>query len=106
MEFRKDIVDGVWETGRATADRDSTVWRLDECGAWINYKHYGSEKSEFGWRILNVSAGSTNELDNLRPFHRENDFNRSTGLAVCLIRADRRGAPPTAQLDIPRNMPA
>lgn len=106
MKFRKEIVDKVWEKGRATADQDPAVWRKDECGAWINYGHYGSEESEFGWEILNITAGSSNEPDKLRPFHRQNNFNRSTGRAVCHIRADRDGAPPTAQLDTPRNMPA
>jgi hypothetical protein len=81
------------------------VWRKDECGAWIMYDGYGSEEHEFGWRIVNVSAGSSDDLDKLRPFHRENDFNRNTGLAVCRIRADREGTPPTAQLDTPRNTP-
>ena len=106
MEFRTDIIDRVWETGRATANQDPTVWRKDECGAWINYEHYGSEESEFGWRILNASIASSSEPDKLRPFHRENDFNRNTGLAVCHIRADRDRAPPTAKLDTLRNKPA
>ena len=103
MEFRTDIIDRVWETGRATDDQDPTVWRKDECGAWINYEHYGSEESEFGWRILNVSVASSSEPGKMRLFHRENDFNRNTGLAVCHIRADRDEAPPTAQLNAPHN---
>lgn len=106
MELNKDIVDKVWKKGRVAAGQDPTVWRKDECGAWINYAHYGSKESEFGWKIVNVSAGSSNELDTMRPLHRENDFNRNTGLAVCHIRADRVGTPPTAQLDTPQNTPA
>ena len=106
MKFTKDVVDKVWEKGRATADQDPTVWRKDVCGAWINYDHYGSEEAEFGWGIVNVSTGNSKERGKLRPFHRENDFNRNTGRAVCHIRADRDGAPPTAQLDTPRNIRA
>ncbi len=104
MRFRKDTVDKVWEKGRATADQDPTVWRKDECGAWINYDHYGSDESEFGWRVLNVAAGNSKVRDKLRPFHRENDFNRNISRAVCHVRADRDGAPPTAKLDTPRNL--
>jgi hypothetical protein len=106
METSKQVVDKVWEKARATGDQDPTVWRKDECGAWINYDHYGSEESAFGWRILNVSVGASNELDDLRPFHRENNFNRNTGFSVCRVKADREATRSTAQLDAPRNMPA
>lgn len=105
MKLTKDIVHKVWKKGRATADQDPTVWRKDECGAWIKYEHYGSEKSEFAWKILNVSAGSSSRPESLRPFHRENDFNRNTGLAVCRIKANREGTPPTTRLDAPHNTP-
>ncbi len=106
MDLTKDIVDRVWTKGRATADQDPDVWRKDECGAWINYEHYGSQHSEFGWKIVSVSAGSSDDPDQLRPFHRENDFDRNTGRAVRRVKANRDAIPPTAKLDTPQNTAA
>lgn len=106
MSYSKEVVDQVWEKGRATGNRDSNEWRKDECGAWIRYNQYGSEESGFGWKILNVSAGGVTEPEGLRPFHVENDFNRNTGRVVCRIKADREGLPSTARVGAPRNMPA
>jgi hypothetical protein len=99
-------LDQVWEKGRAIGNQDQTVWRKDECGAWIRYDQYGSEVSDFGWKIASVSTGGSSGPADLRPFHWQNDFNRSTSVAVCRVKADREGVPSAAQLDSPRNAPA
>lgn len=104
MEFSDDIVQRVWERGRAIGERDPTEWRQDECGAWIRRGHYGSPSSEFGWKIDNVTPGGpADNPDHLRPFHRDNTFDRGAGRTHCRVTADRDGVPPTAAIDSPRN---
>ncbi len=103
MAFNEDVIQQVWEKGRATNDRDGDEWRKDECGAWIHRASYDRPSNEFGWHIRNVTAGGDDAVKNLRPFHCKNDFNRSTEQARCTVIADRQGIPPTAQVDNPGN---
>ena len=104
MEFSDVTVQRVWEKARAMPDRDPAIWRKDECGAWIRHDLYGARGSEFGWKIVNVFPGGGHpDVDNLRPFHRDNFFDRGDGQAHCRVTADREGVPPTASLDSPRN---
>lgn len=104
MDYSQQVVDQVWQKGRALSNRDADEWRQDACGAWINRKHYGSEASDFGWKITNVSAGDSDQLDSLRPYHRENSYHQGTGQSTCHVKADREGIQPTAQIDTPRNL--
>jgi hypothetical protein len=103
MGFSDDIVQSVWEKARAIPDRDPAEWRQDECGAWIRRDHYGSPDSGFGWKIEHISPDSSDDLDHLRPFHRDNAFSRGVGKAHCRVTADREGVAPTAHIDSPRN---
>ncbi len=103
MAYSEEIIQQVWEKGRASNERDADEWRKDECGAWMHRPSYGNTVNEFGWTIRNVVAGGGNTVNNLRPFHRENDFNRNTGEASCTVIADRQGLPPTAQVGNPGN---
>lgn len=106
MEFNDETVQGVWEKGRATNDKDSNEWRKDECGAWIRCDLYGNQASEFGWKIENVAPGKPHALENLRPYQHENSFDKATGQPHCRVMADREGLPPTASIDRPRNKSA
>lgn len=65
--------------------RDSAEWRRDECGAWLNRRHYNDAESEYGWKVLNVVAGSRDELENLQPFQWRNDFDRANGRPRCRV---------------------
>ena len=103
MVFDDETVQQVWDKGRAVHDREPEVWRKDACGAWIRREHYGREHSEYGWKIANISSGTPGEVDNLRPFHLQNDFDRNSGKARCRVAADREAIPATAQIDTPRN---
>lgn len=104
MTFSEEVIQQVWEKGRAVNDRDSNEWRKDECGAWIHRSNYGSSTHEFGWTIKNVVAGGEDTVQNYRPFHRENEFNRNTGEAHCKVIADRQGIPPTSRIGSPDNL--
>lgn len=103
MPYSEDVVQQVWERGRATNDLDPNDWRKDECGAWMQRSKYGNEDHAFGWVIRNVVAGGTNSVENLRPFHARNEYNRSSGKTHCHVAADRQGMPPTARIDTPDN---
>lgn len=103
MALDEALIQQVWEKGRAVNNRDSDEWRLDECGAWMHRPSFDSNTNEFGWTIRNVVAGGEDIVTNLRPFHRENDFNRNTGEAHCSVIADRQGIPPSGQVNNPGN---
>ena len=57
MEYDEQLVQQVWEKARVNSDVEMNQWREDECGAWIAREHYGDIGSNFGWIIINVSAG-------------------------------------------------
>lgn len=103
MTFSDETIQMVWDKGRGTADREASIWRKDECGAWIRREHYGNKSSEYGWRIQNVSPGGPDEVGNLRPFHLLNSFDRNAGKTSCHLTADREDIQPTAQVDTPHN---
>jgi hypothetical protein len=78
-------------------------WREDECGAWIAREHYRDTGSNFGWMIVNVSAGGPDILENLRPLHHRNSYNIGSQYAQCHVTADRTGLPPFEHSFEPRN---
>jgi hypothetical protein len=106
MAFNDETIERVWEKARGMTELGPELWRLDECGAWIRRDHYGSEHSEFGWKIENVVPGGPDVLENLRPFHHANGFDRATGRARCHVKADRTGVPVMEHIREPRNRPA
>ena len=103
MDLDDTIVQQVWEMGRVSLDRDRADWREDECGAWMHRDQYNHGNSEFGWHIKNINAGGDNSLENLRPFHIENEYNLVAHEPRCRITADRIDIPPTAAVGKPRN---
>jgi hypothetical protein len=106
MAFNDETIDRVWQKARSMTEPTSELWRRDECGAWIRRDHYGSEHSEFAWKIENVSPGGPDVLENLRPFHRANGFDRATGHARCRVTADQTGVPVMEHIQEPRNRAA
>lgn len=91
MTYSEKTVQQAWEKARAIPDKDPTTWRKDECGAWIKRGHYGNGKSEFGWRIENVSSGDPDTPENLRPLHWQNYVQRGVGQATCRVKAEPEG---------------
>ena len=103
MEYSDELIQAVWEKGRAMPGRNGEEWRQDQCGAWLNRDQYGNDRSEFGWKILNVVPGGAAKADGLQPFHCKNSFDLAIGKAHCRVSADRSGLGPTQQVDQPRN---
>jgi hypothetical protein len=103
MEINDAMIQAVWEKGRGIPDRDQNEWRKDQCGAWLHREQYNNEKSEYGWKILNVVPGGDIELQNLQPFHRKNTFDIANDKPHCRVTADRHDVAPTQGIDQPRN---
>src|SRR5512135_3207520 len=91
MKLTEDQIDSVWQHGRVAAEADSSVWRQDACGAWMQRSQFGHENSEFGWKIENIAAGEPDSPANLRPFHRRNHFDAAGKRPHCEVTADRAG---------------
>lgn len=88
MAYDEQLIDAVWQQARALPDTDATVWRCDQCGAWMHRDHLDSSESEFGWKILRVAPGSGNDAADLAAFHRDNDFDIGNGEPHCRVTAD------------------
>ena len=106
MAFDDKTITAVWEKGWVMDAQNPDLWRKDQCGAWIRKDQYEKEDSEFCWKIINISPGGDDSLDNLSPFHRDNDFSIPNGQAQCRVKADRADHEPEQQLDAPRNIRA
>ena len=103
MAYREELVDAVWQSARALSDFDAEVWRRDVCGAWIRREHYEHARSDFGWKIVNVSAGEPDVPENLRALHHANDYDRANHRPKCRVRADDIDVPASGHSRMPRN---
>jgi hypothetical protein len=107
MVFSDELIEKVWQKARATSKLSSETWRQDECGAWMRRDHYGLDRSEFSWKIENISLGGPDTLENLRPFHRANVYDHANRRATCHITADLAGVSAVEQVvSEPRNRKA
>lgn len=93
MSYSESLVQQVWERARAYTELDSGMWREDECGAWICRDQYGRSDSEFGWKIVKVSAGGAESADNLRALHYSNDYDIANHKHRPHVVADRTAMP-------------
>lgn len=102
MTYSEAVVDKVWERARVATDLDPTVWRKDECGAWIRRDQYGSLHSDYGWKIEHTKAAA-GDVEHMRAFHRDNAFNANTGSAICRVVEDHGHAGSQQHLGQPKN---
>jgi len=103
MGYSEQLIQQVWEKARANADINADLWREDECGAWINRQYYGNTDSDFGWKIVNVTPGEPDTMENLRPFHHRNAYDLANQKAKCHVTADRTGLATFEHTFQPRN---
>jgi hypothetical protein len=103
MNYSEEIIQKIWEKGRATPDQDSTLWRKDQCGAWMMREVYEQEHSEYGWKVRSILPGDSGAIKHLRPFHRENVFNGASRKLQCQVTADRTSLRSTDHIDHPLN---
>ncbi|OGA26637.1 MAG: hypothetical protein A3I01_10610 [Betaproteobacteria bacterium RIFCSPLOWO2_02_FULL_65_24] len=103
--MNKELMDAVWEHGRAMPEADPSTWRQDACGAWLRREQFGHD-AEFGWKIERISIEGAETPDNLRPFHWRNHYDLGTGAPHCRVTADRSGVPAEKYARPPRNREA
>ncbi|MFC2162603.1 HNH endonuclease [Candidatus Altiarchaeota archaeon] len=85
MAFNNEIVNVVWKKARIIEGYDSDKWRKDDCNAWIKRKSYDDRKSQYGWKIEQISPGGSDKISNLRPLQWENYTDTSDGRLVCKV---------------------
>jgi 5-methylcytosine-specific restriction endonuclease McrA len=91
MSVSDDTIKKVWEKAQIVSNNEPTIYRKDQCGAWIKRTEYGNRKSEYGWEIDHIkpdSGGGSDELSNLRPLQWENNLKKSDGKLVCAVTAN------------------
>lgn len=99
------VAEEVGNEGEVMADRNSSEWRHDQCGAWIKRDAYEQEHSDYGWTIRNMMPGENEKLEGMHPFHYQNVYDLASNKPQCKVTADRTGIQPTQQIDDPRNKP-
>jgi hypothetical protein len=78
-DFTDDVVEAVWKKGRPDPPHPLAAHRRDVCGAPMQRYSYGTEILD-GWEIDHVkpvSAGGTDDLDNLQPLQWENNRHKA-----------------------------
>ncbi len=103
MKLSDQLIQQVWEKGRASTEISADLWREDECGAWISREDYGKTDSDFGWKIVNVTSGAPDTPDNLRPFHHRNGYDVANRKVKRHVTADRTGLATFERSLDPRN---
>lgn len=90
MSFSEQDIQAVWQKGSIISGNDPTIWRKDQCGAWIGRKFYGDRNSQYSWEIDHIkpeSDGGGDELSNLRPLQWENNSSKQEGRLTCPVKS-------------------
>lgn len=77
--MNENLVEIVWQKATSVEGYDSTKWRKDFAGAWIQRSQFGI-RSEYGWEIDHLmpkSLGGSDEIGNLLPMHWRNNVNKA-----------------------------
>ena len=88
MAFTNDVIDKVWQKATVVPGNDPSVYRKDECRAWIRRDAHGDRQSPYGWEIDHIKAkahGGTDEVSNLRPLHWENNASKQEHRLNCVV---------------------
>ncbi len=90
MSFSDDTVRAVWRKGKINSGNDASVWRKDECSAWIRFDAYGKRNTKYGWEIDHITPvanGGSDNSSNLRPLHWKNNLRKSDGRLSCPVKS-------------------
>jgi hypothetical protein len=78
-DYSEKQIQDVWNKGTIVDDFDSSKYRKDVAGAWMQRDKYGKEEL-YGWEIDHVypeSKGGNSNLINLRPMQWENNRSKA-----------------------------
>ena len=84
MVLDSNKIEEIWSKATEVSGYDSSRWRKDFAGAWIQREQYGLP-TEFGWEIFHLipmSKGGSNDVDNLLPIHRQNNLRRANDYPI------------------------
>ncbi len=87
MEFSETIIQRVWKKGKIVSTHKPSLWRKDDCGAWMKRDEFRNRRSEYGWEIDDISPGGPDALCNVRPVHWQNNVDQMSGLLKCHVTA-------------------
>lgn len=84
----EELIQKVWEKGKIVGGVNPSIYRKDDCDAWIKRDEYGNRKVDFGWEIDHIKPNDDNSLSNLRPLQWENNLDKSDGKLKCNVTSD------------------
>ena len=83
----KEFLDAVWAKGTVVSGNDPTVWRKDQCGAWIRRSLHGNCYNQYGWEVDRISPGGPYTIGNCRPLQWRNNRDKGDGRLKCKVSA-------------------
>lgn len=82
--FSEAMIEQIWDKATIIDGYDSSLWRKDFAGAWIQRNQYGIQ-STFGWEIdhlIPVKAGGSDDMSNLNPLHWRNNLKKGADMPI------------------------
>ncbi len=84
------VVQSVWQKGAIVPSYDPSVYRKDQCGAWMQRTQYGNRNSPYGWEVHHITAisrGGSDGVSNLQPLQWRNNLATGDGGLRCAVTA-------------------
>jgi hypothetical protein len=69
----------VWKKADVLENKDPSMWRIDLCGALINWREFG-KRTKYGWNVDHIfpkAEGGTDHIFNLCAMHWKNNQDKA-----------------------------